>query len=64
MMCQYCGEKLPKEAIKSKQISEDLTLGRRVSIRKTAVCPTCQHKNTRYYYTDKSTKNIALGGQL
>ena len=64
MMCQYCGDKLPKEAIKSKQISEDLTLGRRVSIRKTAICPICQRKNIRYYYTDKSTKNIAIGGQL
>ena len=62
MICQYCGEKLPKESVRSTQISEDLTLGKRVSIRKTAVCPNCQHRTVKYYYTDMSTKNVAIGG--
>lgn len=63
MKCQSCGERLPERTISSKRTMQVTELGRRLAIHKIAVCPSCQYKNDRYYYTDMSTKNMTLGGQ-
>ena len=63
MKCQCCGERLPEGTISSKKTIKVTELGRRLAIHKIAVCPSCQYRTDKYYYTDMSTKHITLGGQ-